>query len=141
MEVCLGAVVAHLRALETHPGTLESHSGAMEAHPGALEAGALHAHPKETSCLAWFHGGTPWGQRCSTWTRRGLSWSRGASPWSLGGSPYKKAHPGPVEVILGPWGSSLGWQAHPEVLHAHLEPFLPTLGLWRLTLDPWRFIF
>jgi hypothetical protein len=22
-----------------------------------------------------------------------------------------------------------------------LEPFLPNLGLWRLTLDPWRFIF
>jgi hypothetical protein len=61
VEVCLGGVEAHPGDLETHPGALESHSGAMEAHPGAMEAGALHAHPKEPSCLTWVHGGSPWG--------------------------------------------------------------------------------
>jgi hypothetical protein len=61
VEVCLGALEAHPGALETHPGALESNSGAMKAHPGVVEAGALHAHPKETSCLTWVHGGSPWG--------------------------------------------------------------------------------
>ncbi len=59
VEVCLEALEVHPGALKTHPGALESHSGAMEAHLGAVEAGALRAHPKETSCLTWVHGGSP----------------------------------------------------------------------------------
>ena len=66
VEVCLGGVEAHPGALETHPGASESYSGAMEAHPEAVEAGALHAHPKETSCLTWVHGCSPCGLRSST---------------------------------------------------------------------------
>ncbi len=115
--------------------------------PYRLEAGALHAH-HETSCLTWAHGGL--GPK-----RFNLDpWRFILEPWSLALEPWRLTL-GPCMLILGPWRSSWGhgahlWagQAHPEVLHAHLqtwmltlEPFLPTLGLWRLTLDPWRFIF
>ncbi len=53
-----------------------------------------------------------------------------------------KAHPGALEARSG------AVEAHPGALHAHLEPsmrtlepFMFTLGLSRLTLDPCRFIF
>ncbi len=44
------------------------------------------------------------------------------------------AHPGPVEVILG-------HGAHPGAVQARPGPFLLNLGLCRLNLDPWGFIF
>ena len=62
-----------------------------------------------------------------------LTWSFGGSPWGNGGSSWARGgHPGDgVHPLAG--------KAHPEM--PHLEPFLPNLWLWRLTLDPWRFIF
>ncbi len=98
--------------MEAHPGAKEIRPGPVEVYLGAMEP---HTGASES------HPG---------------AMEAPLPPWARGG------HPGAIGPILGPGRLTL--KCCMLIWSRECSPWslsCPPMGLWRLTLDPWKFIF